>query len=313
MKAVLLEKAGGVENLHLSDIEKPSIKKDEVLIEVKAISLNPADVKAKSSEEMLTWMFGSERPVILGWDIAGIVAEAGNNVTKFQKGDKVFGMINFPGVAKAYAEYVASPEDHLAKIPNGVSFEKAGATTLAALTALQMLQGNVNEGDKVLVHGGSGGVGHFGIQIAKAMGAHVITTVSAKNIEYVQSIGADECIDYRTQNFEEVLQNIDFVLDLFGMQSIEKSLKVLKPGGTVISTLMLEVPEDLKAKADSLNVNVQGILVKSNGNDMETLAEMLEDGSIKPAIHKSFPFEAMRDAHTAVENGGLVGKVIVTL
>ncbi|MDG1806205.1 NADP-dependent oxidoreductase [Flavicella sp.] len=313
MKAIVLEKAGGVENLHVREIEKPNIKEDEVLVEVKAISINPADVKAKSSDEMLTMMFGSKRPVILGWDIAGVVSQIGNNVSDFKIGDKVFGMVNFPGVANAYAEFVASPAEHLTKIPENRSFEESAATTLAALTALQILKGNIKKGDKVLIHGGSGGVGHFGIQIAKALGAYVITTASAENKDYVLSIGADEHVDYRSQKFQEVLSNIDFVLDLFGEESIKKSIKVLKPGGTVMSTLMLQVPENVKTIAGEANVRVQGILVKSNGEDMKTLAMMLAEGSLKPTIHQVFPFEQMRKAHTTVEKGGLVGKVVVKL
>lgn len=311
MKAILLEKAGGVENLHLKNIEKPSIKDNEVLVNVKAISLNPADVKAKSSDQMLSMMFGSIRPIVLGWDIAGVITKIGKKVTKFKVGDKVFGMVNFPGIGNAYAEFVASPEAHLAKIPDNISFDSAAATTLAALTALQMIQGNVKKSNKVLIHGGSGGVGHFGVQIAKAMGAYVITTASAQNKDFVLSIGADECIDYRSQNFEEVLSDIDFVLDIFGANSAEKSIQVVKPGGTIVSTLMMDVPQELKAKAEASNVTLSGILVQSNGEDMNTLATLLENGKVKPTIHQTFAFNQMREAHTTLEKGGLVGKVIV--
>ena len=302
-----------MENLHRNEIEKPIIKNNEVLVNVKAISLNPADVKAKQSDEMLSMMFGPERPLILGWDIAGEVTNVGIDVTQFKKGDKVFGMVNFPGVGNAYAEFVAAPASHLAKIPQGISFEQAAATTLAALTALQILQGRIKEDDKVLVHGGSGGVGHFGIQIAKAMGAHVTTTASTENKDFVQSIGAGEHIDYKSQKFEEVLSGFDFVLDLFGVPSIEKSIKVLKKGGRVVSTLLMQAPDELQEKATAAEVSVEGIMVQSNGGDMNTLAQMLADGKIKPAIHQSFPFEQMREAHTCVEKGGLVGKVVVTV
>ena len=190
MKALVLENAGGVENLIAKEIEKPIAKGNEVLVEVKAISVNPVDYKVRTYEEALSMICGAERPVILGWDIAGVVVTLGDNVTKLEVGDTVFGMVKFPGVGNAYAEFVASPEDHLAKMPSNVSFEEAAATTLAALTALQVLETRVNKDDRVLIHAGSGGVGHFAIQIAKALGAYVITTSSAKNKDFVKSLGA---------------------------------------------------------------------------------------------------------------------------
>jgi len=313
MKAVLLKQAGGPENLYLADIEKPSIKNNEVLVAVKAISLNPADVKPKYNNEMLSMMYGKERPVVLGWDIAGTVTEVGIEVSDFKLGDKVFGMVNFPGVGNAYAEFVAAPEAHLAKMPDHTSFEEAAATTLAALTALQILSGKINKGDKVLIQAGSGGVGHFAIQIAKSFGAYVITTASAKNRDFVLSLGADEAIDYHRQNFEDVLSDIDFVLDTQGGKVLENSVKVLKNGGAVITTVGLDLPEEITALAAKENKSVSNILVHSSNKDMNILKDMLENGEIKPHIYKTFPFEKMAEAHTEVEKGRTVGKVIVTL
>ncbi|MBT8448210.1 MAG: NADP-dependent oxidoreductase, partial [Gammaproteobacteria bacterium] len=202
MKAYLLNEAGGVENLVLSNIEKPRIKVNEVLVETKAISINPVDVKVRKADEVLTLIMGTEeRPVIPGWDISGTVVAVGEEVSEFEVGNRVFGMVNFPGQGKGYAEYVASPASHLAIMPEKATFEEAAATTLAALTALQVLKPRVNEGDRILIHAGSGGVGHFAIQIAKALGAHVISTSSAKNRDFIMSLGADEHIDYREQKF----------------------------------------------------------------------------------------------------------------
>ncbi|WP_055437412.1 NADP-dependent oxidoreductase [Lacinutrix algicola] len=313
MKAIVLTKAGGPENLHLTEVQKPSIKENEVLVAVKAISLNPADVKPKYADEMLSMMYGKERPIILGWDIAGTVTEIGAAVTNLKVGDKVFGMVNFPGVGNAYAEFVAAPEAHLAVMPNNVSFIEAAATTLAALTALQILEGKVKKGGKVLIQAGSGGVGHFAIQIAKSFGAYVITTASAKNKGFVLSIGADEAIDYHTQKFEEVLSDIDFVLDTQGGKVLENSVKVLKNGGTVLTTVAPDVSEEVKAIAKKENKTITNILVHSNAEDMYTLKGMLESGAIKPNIYKTFAFEAMADAHREVEKGRTVGKVIVTI
>ena len=313
MKAILLEKAGGPENLHLTEVDKPSIKNNEVLVAVKAISLNPADVKPKYVDEMLNSMYGEKRPVILGWDIAGTITQVGTDVTNLKVGDKVFGMVNFPGVGNAYAEFVAAPENHLAIMPETISFEEAAATTLAALTALQILSGRINKGDKVLIQAGSGGVGHFAIQIAKNMGAYVITTSSAKNKDFVLSIGADEHIDYHAQKFEEVLTDIDFVLDTLGGKVLENSVKVLKEGGTLFTTLDKDLPEDANAIVADKNLSINNILVHSSAEDMNTLKGMLENGSLKPNIYKTFAFEDMADAHTEVEKGRTVGKVIVTL
>lgn len=313
MKAIILEKAGGTENLQIKEIEKPVLNETEVLVKVKAISLNAADKLVRSSEDRIKFVYGRASNVILGWDISGTVSSVGDKVTKFKVGDNVFGMVNFLGAGNAYAEFVASPEDHLAKMPNNVNFEEAAATTMAALTALKVLQNNIKENDRVLVHGGSGGVGHFGIQIAKSFGAHVITTSSAKNKDFVLSIGADEHIDYTTQAFEEVVKDIDFVLDAVGGEVLFNSLKVMKNGGSIIS--LPDTPpilEEVQNKAEN-NVKVSTIMVLSNGEDMNTLSTMLAEGKIKPAIYKTFPFSEMKEAHAVVESGRAVGKVIVTI
>lgn len=268
MKAIVTEQAGGVENLLIKEIARPEINSDEVMVEVRSISINPADTKVKYSEEVLTQLFGPERPVILGWDIAGTVAAVGKNVAQFKQDDKVFGMVNFPGHGRAYAEFVAAPETHLALMPEDISFVDATATTLAALTALQALKGRVNKGDKVLIHAGSGGVGHFAVQIAKRMGAYVMSTSSLKNRDFVLSLGADEHIDYHCQPFEEVASDIDFAFDTVGGDIAEKSLKVMNKGGQIISIAMMEIPEKLKTTAGELGVNIDRILVHSSGDDM---------------------------------------------
>ena len=314
MKAYVLNEAGGVENLVLSEIEKPEIKADEVLVETKAISINPVDVKVRPVDEVLTMILGTEdRPVILGWDIAGTVAAVGEEVSGFEVGDKVFGMVNFPGQGKAYAEYVASPASHLAIMPEKVTFEEAAATTLAALTALQVLQPRVKKGDRILIHAGSGGVGHFAIQIAKGLGAYVISTSSAKNRDFIMSLGADEHIDYREKKFEEVLSDIDFVLDGMGGEVLENSLKVVKDGGTIVSLPTHQFPEDLQSEANKRNVELEFVLVQSSGQDMNTLKSMLEADELKPHVSESFLFENMADAHLQIESGRTVGKIIVTL
>lgn len=313
MKAYVLNETGGVENLVLSEIEKPKVQPDEVLVETKAISINPVDVKVRQMEEVLKMIVGEESPVTLGWDVAGVVAAVGEGVSGFAVGDKVFGMVNFPGQGKAYAEYVVASADHLARIPANISFEDAAATTLAALTALQVMQPRVNKGDRVLIHAGSGGVGHFAIPLAKHLGAHVITTCSATNRDFVMSLGADEHIDYREQKFEEVLSNIDFVLDGMGGNTLASSLKVMKNGGTIVSLPSPAFPEDLQAQANRKSVKLEFVLVTSNGEDMNTLRGLLEAGVLKPHVSQTYAFEQMAEAHRQIESGRTVGKIAVTV
>lgn len=313
MKTILLEKAGGVENLLLREIDKPVIQENEVLVAVKAISINPVDYKARAIEEVLTRINGEQRPTIIGWDISGTVVATGNNVTKFEVGDTVFGMINFPGSGNAYAEFVAAPEDQLAKMPSNVSFEEAAATTLAALTALQVLKPRVKKGDRVLIHAGSGGVGHFAVQIAKSLGTYVITTSSAKNKNFVLSLGADEHIDYHSQAFEDILTDIDFVFDMFNGTILLNSVKVVKDGGAIISLPTPNFSEEVLKQAGKRNIDVSFITVQSNGADMNTLKHMLETGAIKPHISKTFSFDDMAKAHLQLESGRTIGKVVVTV
>ena len=313
MKAIVLEKTGGVENFLIKDVKKPAAKENEVLILVKAIGINPVDYKARAIEDLLNSLTGEQRPAIIGWDVSGTIIAIGNNITKFKIGDNVFGMINFPGSGNAYAEFVAAPEDHLVKIPKNISFEEAAATTLAAVTALQALKPRVKKSDRVLIHAGSGGVGHFAIQIAKSLGAYVITTSSAKNKDFVLSLGADEHIDYGSQKFEEILTDIDFVLDLFNGDILLNSIKITKNGGVIISLPTADFSDEVLKLAKERNVDVSFTVVQSNGDDMNTLKNMLESGTLKPHISKTFAFEKMGDAHLQLESGRTVGKVIVTM
>ena len=311
MKAIILEQAGGVENLIYTDIEQPTPNDNEILVDVKAISVNPVDYKTRAIAPVIDMIYGDKRPVILGWDIAGTVSAVGSNASKFNVGDRVFGMVNFPGQGDAYAEMVAALEDHFAKVPDSISFDEAAATTLAALTALQVLETRVNERDRVLIHAGAGGVGHYAIQLAKNQGAHVITTASAKNSDFVLSLGADEHIDYRTQPFEEAVSEVDFVLDGIGGETLIKSMKVVKDGGIIISLPAGDFPEEVLEEAKRRNVDVAFILVKSSGEDMQKLAGMLADGSLRAHISKTFSFNEMREAHEALETGRTVGKIVV--
>lgn len=313
MKAIIIEKPGDVNQLIYTEIEQPTASAREVLIKVKAISINPVDVKTRAGKGVYG-RIKAENPLIIGWDIAGVVENVGTETTKFNIGDEVFGMVNFPGHGKAYAEYVVGSEDHLAIKPANISFEEAAASTLVALTAWQAMvqNANVQAGQKVLIHAAAGGVGHFAVQIAKYLGAEVTGTSSAKNKDFVLNLGADAHIDYHNYNWENHPEEFDFVLDTIGGDNIDKSLLVTKTGGSVIS-IPTGLNETITEKAKAKGVNGYFILVKSDGEDMKQIASLLEKGQIKAFVEQVFPFDEMKQAHLQVETGRTVGKIVVII
>ena len=311
MKAIILREFGGVDKLLMTELALPAILENEVLIEVKAISINPVDVRTRSGMAMAEHL-KHNNPLILGWDISGIVTSTGPKVSKFKKGDNVFGMINFLGHGKGYAEFVAASEGHLAHKPSNISHEEAAAATLAALTAWQLLvhYAKIQPGNRILIQAASGGVGHYAVQIAKHFGAYVIGVSSAKNRQFVLGLGADEHIAYDKQRFEDVVSEVDFVLDAFAKDSLYQSLKVVKNGGTILSLLPM-ISEGVLQKAKEQNVDVHYSLVASNGADMEAIADLLEKGTVRSHVSKIFSFDKMGDAHIEMETGRTVGKIIV--
>lgn len=314
MRAIVLEQAGNIENLKLTDIPKPGIQHDEVLIKVKAISINPVDIKTRIGKSLYNELKSKNPAIILGWDVSGVIEETGKAVTEFKKGDEVFGMVNFPGHGKAYAEYVAAPASHLALKPSNISHEEAAAAALAALTAWQAVVTNakVSKGQKIVIQAASGGVGHYAVQIAKSLGAYVIATSSAANKDFVISLGADEHIDYKKHRIDDVVSDADFVLDPIGGDNIDPSLNAVKKGGTVIM-LPSFFKEQIAEKAKARGVNGFYFSVQSNGEDMKQMAGLLEKGIIKSHVSKIFPFEKMADAHLQIETGRTVGKIVVTI
>ncbi|WP_207421372.1 NADP-dependent oxidoreductase [Desertivirga brevis] len=311
MKAIVLDIPGDVSQLQIQEIATPSIQTGEVLVQVKAISINPVDIKTRTGKGVYG-RIKDQSPLILGWDISGIVTESKSE--QFKPGDEVFGMVNFPGHGKAYAEYVAAPASHLALKPANISYEEAAAATLAALTALQAIIHNakVQRGQKVLVHAAAGGVGHFAVQLAKHLGAEVTGTSSARNKEFIIQLGADKHIDYTTYDWANHPEEFDFVLDGVGGDTIDKSLLVTKKGGTVIS-IPTGLNEAVTEKAKEKGVNGYFMLVQSNGADIQEIATFLEKGILKAHISGTFPFTEMAAAHLQVESGRTIGKVVVTL
>jgi NADPH:quinone reductase-like Zn-dependent oxidoreductase len=311
MKAIIINEFGGTDQLIHTELPEPTIKVDEVLVKVIAISINPVDVKTRAGKGVSGRI--KERPLILGWDISGIVIATGMAVSQFKTGDEVFGMVNFPGHGKGYAEYMAAPAAHLALKPAGITHQQAAATTLAALTAWQALfqKGGLQKGQRLLVHASAGGVGHFAVQLARWAGAYVIGTSSASNKDFVMQLGADEHIDYKSSRFEEEVSDLDLVLDAVGGELINRSIPVIKPGGKLVSIPTAIAPE-LIQQAATRNVEASFYLVHSSAEDMERLAGLLGNGSLRPYVNH-YDFSQMNIAHQQQESGSTRGKIVLTI
>lgn len=313
MKAITLEGFGGIEHLRYTAIPIPQLKVNEVLIQTKAISINPVDIKVRNRQAPLAEDLLHHQPLILGWDISGVIVAVDTAVTDFKIGDEVFGMVNFVGHGQTYAEYVAAPAKHLALKPKNISHTEAAASTLAALTAWQAFNkyGKLRSNDRVLIHAAAGGVGHFAVQIAKYLGAHVIATSSGENKAFVLALGADEHIDYTKTAFEKELNTCDFVLESIGGANFQKSIAVLKPFGTIVTLPSGHSLEDeKKAQGKSLHA-CYFMSVFSSQEDMQQIAQLLAEGHLKPHISRIYSFEELPLAHTQVESGHTIGKVVI--
>lgn len=317
-RAFILKGNGGVENLQLTELPAPAPKAGEVVLAVKAISINPVDVAVRANKAAMDFILQPKEhePVIPGWDVSGVVTEVGTGVTKFNTGDEVFGMVNFPGHGRAYAEYVAAPQDQLALKPANIPHSAAAAATLAALTAYGSLVrfAKVKPDDKVLIHAAAGGVGHYAVQIAKHLGAYVIGTGSGASEDFILGLGADDFLDYRKQNFEDVVKDADVVLDSVPGDPghIERSLSALKEGGRLISLLTF-FDDAFKAKLKSRNVFGHRFGVVSDGDAMGVIAGWLEKSVLKSHVSGAFSFEDLPQTHLQVETGKTRGKIVVIL
>ena len=312
MKAYLLYEAGGPDKLVLGDTQKPTLKNGEVLVKVKAIGINPADTIYRSSPAFIAALFGEERPAILGWDIAGEIVEKAANTDGFEIGEAVFALLQN---ARGYAEFVAVDTTLLAHKPTTISFAEAAAAPMAGLTAWQPLIRGMNSksGDKILIHGAAGGVGHYAVQIAKYLGLEVIATSSAKNRDFILSLGADKHIDYQAENFWEVVEPVDFVFDTIGGDTLERSIQITKPGGTIISIIPPTNKENLLAQAEANNVKLTFWGLSFSGEDLRAFADLLAAGKVRSHIARSYHFDAMAEAHKDVETRRTAGKIVLTL
>ncbi|MEJ4087491.1 NADP-dependent oxidoreductase [Galbibacter orientalis] len=311
MRAIVLKKNGNANQLKYTELPLPQLKEGEVLVQAKAIGINPIDLKTKNRKGIYS-ILQNENPLILGWELSGVVTQSRSE--KFVEGDEVFGLINFPGHGKTYAEYVACPTAHLVKKPSNRSHFEAAATSLAGLTAYQSLVhlGGLKSGQKILIHAASGGVGHFAVQIAKHLGAYVAGTSSEKNREFLLGLGADKHLDYKTDALEKDHKDYDVVLDTIGGNTIDRSIPLIKKEGVLIS-----IPSGknnaVTEKATKNGIKGLKFTVKSDENDMKVIADYLQQGILKPHISKIVEFDAMEEAHTQIASGHTVGKVIVRL
>jgi NADPH:quinone reductase-like Zn-dependent oxidoreductase len=316
MKAIILKENGDTNKLIISELPQPEITDNEVLVKVKAISINPVDAAVRQNKQALIKMMKLVREedlYVLGWDISGTVVKTGKNTSEFE-GKDVFGMINFPGQGRAYAEYVAAPAEQIAVKPSNITHEEAAGATLAALTAWQALvtYGKIGKGDKVLIHAAAGGVGHFAVQIAKHFGAYVIGTASAHNRDFVISLGADEFIEYKNERFESKVKDADLILDSINdREHLGRSIKACRQGGKLIS-IKYYFDDELQAMANERKLYTNRILVSSDGHDMKSIAALLEKGIVRSYITATFPFTSLPDAHKQIETGKTRGKIVVT-
>ena len=308
MKTMTIREYGGPEVLRPADLPTPEPAEGEVRVRVHAAGINPVDFQARRGKLRYT-----DFPVVLGWDVSGVVDALGAGVDEFEVGDEVYGMIRFPEQGRAYAEYVTAPVAEVAPKPERLSHVEAAATALAPLTALRAFEEmDLQAGQTVLIHAGSGGVGHFAVQLAKARGARVIATTSEKNRDFVLGLGADEVIDYRARPFEEQASGVDAVFDAVGGDTFTRSFRVVKPGGWVVG-IVTTMTAELAEQARRAGVNADWIAVEPSRSGLEELSALVESGRLRPHVSQTFPLEGVANAHRAQETGRTVGKIVLTV
>ncbi|HEY3134411.1 MAG TPA: NADP-dependent oxidoreductase [Blastocatellia bacterium] len=330
MKAFIIDSYGGADHVRAGETPVPEVGESEVLVQIHAAGINPLDSKIRNGEFKQILPYGL--PLVLGNEAAGIVVRVGSGVQRFKPGDEVYTRPRKTRIG-TFAEYIAIAEDDVALKPKALTMEEAASIPLVGLTAWQALieRANLKKGQKVLIHAGSGGVGTFAIQLAKHVGATVATTASAANFDLVKRLGADIAIDYRKDDFEKILYGYDVVLNSLGGETLEKSLRVLKPGGKLISisgppdsdfakdigaSLILSVAMRLlsyriRRKAGRRQVRYSFLFSIASGDQLREISPLLDAGIIRPVVDRVFPFESTKDAMAYVETGRAKGKVVV--
>ncbi len=330
MKAFVVNRYGKKEKLQLANVTEPTVGQKDVMVQIYATGVNLLDSKIKGGEFKMFLPY--KPPFIIGHDVAGVVVKIGAGVKQFKVGDEVYARPSDHRIG-TFAEYISINENDVALKPKNFSMEEAASIPLVGLTAWQALveKANLKKGQKVFIQAGSGGVGTFAIQLAKHLGATVATTTSKANVDLVKSLGADIVIDYKTEDFENKLKDYDVVLNSQDPKTLEKSLRILKAGGKLISISGPPDPDfgqEIKApwflklifriisssarkKAKQLNVNFSFLFMKANGYQLTEITHLIDSGVIRPVMDKVFPFEQTNEALAYVETGRAKGKVVI--
>ncbi len=330
MKAFVVDRYGEKERLRAADVPEPVLRDDEVLVQVHATGVNLLDAKLRNGEFKLILPY--KTPFVLGHDVAGVVVKAGTRVHQFKLGDEVYARPDDLRIG-TFAEYVSVKESSLAFKPKNLSMEEAASLPLIALTAWQALveKAQLKKGQKVFIQVGSGGVGSFAIQLAKHLGATVATSTSTANVAWVKALGADVVVDYKKDDFENMLSNYDLVLNSQDGKTLEKSLNILKAGGQLISISGPPTPEfaeelklpwfvkqvtralsySTRQKAKHHEVQYSFLFMKASGSQLQQITSLIEAGIIRPVVDRVFPFESTNEAMAYVESGRAKGKVVI--
>jgi alcohol dehydrogenase len=332
MKAFIVDRYSKKDPMRLGEMPEPELRDDDVLIEVYAAGMNLLDSKIKSGEFKLILPY--RMPLVLGHDVAGVVIQVGSRVRQFKAGDEVYSRAPDHRIG-TFAQFIAVNENDVAPKPKNITMEEAASIPLVGLTAWQALieRAHLKKGQKVFIQAGSGGVGTFAIQLARHIGATVATTTSSANIDLVKSLGADIVIDYKKDDFEKVLQNYDVVLHSQDTAALEKSLHVLKPGGTLISIsgppdpafakkvgapwfvslIVRLLSSGVRKKATRRDLKYSFLFMRANGHQLREITRLIEAGTIHPVMDRVFPFESTNEALAYVEAGRAKGKVVVKI
>lgn len=331
MRAMVIDKYGKVP-MRMTEMPTPEINEYEVLAEIHAASINPIDFKIRDGKVKLLLKY--KMPLILGNDFSGVIVKVGTKVTQFKVGDEIYARPRKDKIG-TFAEYIAIHEDDIALKPKNLTFEEAASIPLVGLTSYQALHDimQLQKGQKILIHAGSGGVGTFAIQLAKIMGATVATTASEAGENLVKSLGADEIINYKNEKFEDILKNYDAVFDTLGGTTLEKSFDIIKSEGNIVSisgmpnarfgkefgsgffkTLLFSLAsKKLTALEKKHNAQYSFLFMKPSGDQLRIIAKYIESGQIKPIIDRIFPFEDTQKAMEYSESGRAKGKIIVKI
>jgi len=308
MKAIVIHEYGGPEVLKYEDVPRPEPKADQILIRVIAAGVNPVDGMIRSG------MFAKDGngafPMVLGGDIAGVVERVGNKITKFKAGDPVFAYVSLDS-GGGYAQYAVVPEGDAAPKPKSLTYVEAGAVPIVALTAWQALidTAKLNAGQTVLIHGGSGGVGSFAIQIAKARGAKVIATASTANQDLLKQLGTDVAVDYTKQKFEDVAKDVDVVLDSVGKDTLTRSYGVVKKGGIIVSLVARPNQSDLEKHG----IRGVALSVEPNSGELAQIGKLIDEKKIRVIVSQTFPLSEAKKAQEQVASGHTRGKIVLKL